>query len=264
VASSDATKMLDAVDQAFDVIAAAVLAAQQASREGAARPRGNHGCASVGADFCDKLVTVVSLVRDQVAGIMVTQQAGGWGPVVGLPRREDPFDRTPRRLDGDVQLGAESAARTAEGFVVIPFFLAPAACRWARRTVESSLRPSRSGSCQACKSRAHTPCLHQRLNRWKTEFHSPKRSGKSRQGAPVLAIHRTALTKLRLSSAVRPGSPGLPGRRSLIFSQRSSEISCRRIAAFLREPTRRSLLRPPYAQKIGADIGIGTMNVNRT
>jgi hypothetical protein len=148
--------------------------------------------------------------------------------------------------------------------IVAPFFLAPAACWWARMTVESSIRHSRSGSCQTRNRRSHTPRLHQRLNRWKTEFHSPKRSGKSRHGAPVLAIHKTALMKPRLSSAVRPGSPGLPGSRSLILRHCLSEISCRRTAAFLRELTNRSVPGPGYAKKIGNGLGIAKINVNRT
>jgi hypothetical protein len=42
-------------------------------------------------------------------------------------------------------------------------------------------------------------------------------------GAPVRAIHKTASTNIRLSRAVAPGSPALPGRsgamRSLIVPQ---------------------------------------------
>ena len=40
--------------------------------------------------------------------------------------------------------------------------------------------------------------------------HLPKASGRSRQGEPVRAIHRTASTNSRLSRPLRPGSPGLP------------------------------------------------------
>ena len=41
VAGGDSTKMLDAVYEAFDLVAAAVLSAQQASRDCASRPRGD-------------------------------------------------------------------------------------------------------------------------------------------------------------------------------------------------------------------------------
>lgn len=254
--------MLDTIDKAFDSISAAVLPAQQASRDRASGPRWDHGRAAPFANLRDEVVAVVAFIRDQVAGIMVAQQTGSLGHVMVLSGRNDQFDRSPRCLDGDVQLGSESAARAAEGLVLAPFFLAPAACWWARMTVESSIRHSRSGSCQACKRRSHTPRLAHRLNRWNTEFHSPKRSGKSRHGAPVLAIHKTALIKQRLSSAVRPGSLGLPGRRFLILCHCWSEISCRRTAPFLHEPLRRSVPGSSYAQKIGAGNEISLMNVN--
>jgi prepilin-type N-terminal cleavage/methylation domain-containing protein len=44
-------------------------------------------------------------------------------------------------------------------------------------------------------------------------------------GAPVFAIHRTASINRRLSLAVTPGSPGLPGSRFLIRSHWASEIA---------------------------------------
>ena len=264
VAGGDSTKMFDAVDKAFDLVAAAVLSAQQASRDGASGPRRDHGGAAAVADLLDELVAVVPFVRDQVARFVIRQQPHRLSHIVRLSGRHGQFDRTPLGLNGQVQLGAESATRPTEGLVLAPFFLAPAACWWARMTVESSIRHSRSGSCQACKRRPHTPRLDQRLNRWKTEFHAPNRSGRSRHGAPVRAIHKTALMKPRLSSAVCPGSPGLPGTQSLILFHCSSETSCRRIAVFLREPPQRSIRGPCYARKIGEDIGIGKMNVNRT
>lgn len=264
VARRDSTIMLDAVDKAFNLVAAAVLFPQQSPGNGASRPGGNDGRAAAGLDFRDELVTVVPLVGDQVVRLVVGQQPGSLGHVVGLSRREDQFDRPPRRFHGDVQLGAEPAARSPEGLVLAPFFLAPAACWWARMTVESSISDSRSGSCQTCRSRAQTPRSDQRLKRWKTEFHFPNRSGRSRQGVPVLAIHRTALMKPRLSAAVRPGSPGFPGRRSLIFSHCSSEISCRRTAVFLHERPPRSIPGPHHGGRIGWGRGISEINVNRT
>src|SRR5581483_4500298 len=55
-------------------------------------------------------------------------------------------------------------------------------------------------------------------------FQLPNRSGRPRQGAPVLAIPGTASTNRRLSLATFPGRPG---RRSLIRSQSASEIAWR-------------------------------------
>lgn len=60
-------------------------------------------------------------------------------------------------------------------------------------------------------TRSKTPFLAHLRKRWKTEFHNPNSSSKSRHGAPVRAIHRTASRNSRLSVADRPGSPSLPG-----------------------------------------------------
>ena len=148
---------------------------------------------------------------------------------VFLSRSNGQFEWAALGVDRQVKLGAESAMRPAEGLVDPFFWIAPAACWWARMVVESSMRHSRSGSCQTSKIHPLTSRLHHRLNRWKTEFHSPNRSGRSRHGAPVRTIQHTALMNNRLSSAARPGTPALPGSESLIFTHRSSEITCRRI-----------------------------------
>lgn len=68
---------------------------------------------------------------------------------------------------------------------------APAACWWARITVEStqmsqSIAPSASAAPWACwNSRSQVPSADQ--SRWRsyTVFHGPNRSGRSRHGTPV-------------------------------------------------------------------------------
>lgn len=63
--------------------------------------------------------------------------------------------------------------------------------------------------------RLQTSAAHQRSNHRQTLFHFPNCSGKSLHGISVLVTNRTASTNRRLSAAIRPGSPGLPGNRSL-------------------------------------------------
>src|SRR5947209_1899226 len=167
-------------------------------------------------------------VEEEGTRLMPVDQRLGLGDVGRLARRQEELDRVAEGVDQDVDLGAESAPGTAEGLAPLPPFF-PAACWCARTTVLSMIIHSRSGSCSASKTRCHTPFLAQRSNRFQTEPQGPNRSGRSRQGAPVLAIQRTALTNRRLSLAVTPGSPAWPGRRSLMRSQWSSVISWRRI-----------------------------------
>src|SRR5260370_28909227 len=83
--------------------------------------------------------------------------------------------------------------------------------------VESMIAYSKSGSSEsAANMRCHTLPRFQRLNRVKRLFHAPNAGGRSRQGAPVRAIHSTPSTNIRLSLPVTPGSLALPAHRPSI------------------------------------------------
>src|SRR4029077_3206044 len=218
--------MLDSVHKPLRQVPSAILLLEQGSLLRSAFQARNDGCTSPSLDGCDDLVAVVLFVGDNVLGFVIRQQGCRLLTVVDLTRCHNQFDWAAFRVHRQVDLRAEPSARATETFATPPF---PAACWWARITVESSIKHSRSGSFHASRSRFHTPRLHHRLNRWNPEFHGPNRSGRSRHGAPVFAIQSTASTNNRLFSAVRPGSPGLPGSSFLILSHCSSVISCRRI-----------------------------------
>src|SRR6202522_4409067 len=104
---------------------------------------------------------------------------------------------------------------------------APAAWGWARTTGESRTSHSRFGSWKSPKSLCHMPLRAQRSKGRQMVFHLPKYSGRSRHGAPVLAIHRMASMKRRLSLAGAPRATARAGRRSLIRSQSSSRMAWR-------------------------------------
>src|SRR5271169_566187 len=126
------------------------------------------------------------------------------------------------RIDGGVDLGGQSAF-AAPDRLVAPFFGAPALCWWARTIVLSIIAYSLSGSAAKCLNiRSQTPALAQRLKRRCVLFQSPKRSGRSRQGAPLRYLHNTASTNRRLSLAFAPTWPSRPGSKSLIRSHWSS------------------------------------------
>ena len=59
----------------------------------------------------------------------------------------------------------------------------------------------------------------------------PKSGGRSRHGAPVRIIQKTALIKRRLSWALPPQLPSRPGKWGSSFFQTESEMSCRLWAA---------------------------------
>ena len=87
---------------------------------------------------------------------------------------------------------------------------------------------SKSGSPdKLLKILSKMPFLAHRRKRRNTVFQHPKIPGKSPQGAPVRTIHKTASRKRRLSAAVRPRSPGFPGKFGAIRSYCSSLNSIR-------------------------------------
>src|SRR4051812_49674163 len=78
---------------------------------------------------------------------------------------------------------------------------------------------SMSGSSEAASnSRFQTSAFTQSRKRVYTLLQWPNEAGRSRQGLPVRAIHKTASTNTRLSLPLRPGSPGLPRQSGAILA----------------------------------------------
>ena len=140
-------------------------------------------------------------------------------------------------VSDQVEFGPESAARAAQrvvfGLFRPPFSPAPAADRLARTLLPSthhmsqSMRPSASSRiCKASKMRSHVPSLLHRFDQSYTVCHGPKRSGRSRQGAPVRTIQRMPSTIVRRSLRGRPVdfSAGIMGS---MIDHCSSVSACR-------------------------------------
>jgi hypothetical protein len=220
--------MFDSVNEPLDNISELVSLAIMAA-DAMCTTRWDHRLGTDGANHIAQWVAVVPLVADDKLGVEASQQDLGASDVVPFSLGQMQFDWATLAIDRDVDLGTETTPGTSQRLIVLPP-LAPAACWWARTIVESSNKLESSESLLTdSKTRPQTPRLHQRLNLRKAEFHGPNRSGKSRHGDPVRAIQNTALRNNRLSAAVRPGSPALPGSTCLIAAHCSSEISCRRI-----------------------------------
>src|SRR4051794_14415756 len=224
----DPPVLLDQVDEPLDLLAFLVQMLVIIARHFPVLLRRDHRLGPLPPRRLHDRVTVEGLVGDERTRLVPLHQRLGLRDVRLLAPRQDELDRVAQGVDENVDLGAESAPRAAEGLAPLPP-LFPAACWCARTTVLSRIIHSRSGSCSASKTRSQTPFLPQRSNRFQTEPQAPNRSGRSRHGAPVLATQSTALTKRRLSLAVTPGSPAWPGRKSLMRFQWSSVISWRRI-----------------------------------
>lgn len=128
-------------------------------------------------------------------------------------------------FDGQVQLGGLAAARAPEPVVVrlggdaagrlllqLPFFLAPAACWWARTTVESMLMSqvissfASARTWSSVKIRCQVPSRCQRRNKSYARPHGPYSAGRSRQGTPVRTRNRMPSISCRLAQV--GGRPG--------------------------------------------------------
>ena len=181
-----------------------------------------------GQDFAADWLEILHL------GVDARQQGCGTD-VGGLSRCEFTTGAVAERFDQGMNLRGQATARAADGLGAISFW-APAACWCTRITVESRNTSSTSASvAHSLKTLSHTPLFCQRAKPRYTLFQGAKSSGRSRHGAPERAIQSTASTNRRLSAAVRPRSPGLPGSRWKIRSHWSSRRLKRGIGHSLSE-----------------------------
>jgi hypothetical protein len=75
----------------------------------------------------DRLSVVAAVGDERPGGRQVGQQGWSEGLVGGLARRDDEADGQALLVDDGVDLGRQSAMRTADGVIFAPF-LPPAAC----------------------------------------------------------------------------------------------------------------------------------------
>jgi transposase len=213
--------LFEGIDWRIEVLVERVLASTRGvvgdDRDGA-----------LGGDRLAQRVGVVGRIGNDHLGRKPVDQRVGLRAVAALSAGQGEAHWGAQAANGQVDLGTQAAAGAAKGLIFSPPFFAPAACWWARMMVLSTIRYSKSGSSDmASKMRRHTPLSLQRLNRRNTLFHSPKTSGRSRQGEPVRTIHSTPSTNIRLSRPVEPFWSGRPMISGAIRSQAAS-LSTRR------------------------------------
>lgn len=175
VAGGQGPVLLEPVDAPLDEVAAAVAVRIERRRSSAGPPAaapmsllvlafGNGGADAAAAQQRAGGPGGVGLVGDHVLGAGARpadptgghpdrrQQPGKLRIVAGLPGREQHGQRPPAALHGEVELATQPSAGPAEGLSGNrldprrralaadgrPLFRAPAACWWARTTVEST------------------------------------------------------------------------------------------------------------------------------
>src|SRR5258706_2084978 len=229
ISSGDTAKMFDAIEEALDQVARTVQPTVVAALCLAIRTRRDDNLRTGSPNLLHEGVGVVALVCDNRSCAQMFNQLCRTRDVGDLPFSDDQSQRTTRRVDCQMQLGAQSASGTTERLRPV-FFEAPAEC-WCARTIVESIRTCSISvwPASAFTTRCHTACLRQREKRMYTVCHRPHSTGKSRHRLPVRAIHSTASRHQRLLRAVRPRSPSLPGRMSRTLFHTSSLSNVRAI-----------------------------------
>lgn len=164
-AGGDAAELLELAEEAFDQVATAIEVGRHAALQAHTALGRNVGHAAPRGYPLDQRQAVVSAIGNHGAGRQRVAQDRGYRLVGGLARRDVETDRQPILINDGMDLGAQSATRTADGVILAPLF-PPAACWWAR-TMELSITCKDCG--ERCASSSNTfsqmPRLAQRLNR---------------------------------------------------------------------------------------------------
>lgn len=164
-ACGDAAELLEFAEEALHEIAAAVEFGRDAALEADAALGRDMGLAAARRDPLHEGHAVIAAVGDHDAGRQRIEKHGRHRLVRGLAGRDVQPDRQAVLIDDRVDLGAQSATRTADGVILAPLF-PPAACWWAR-TMELSINWRDCGD--RCDNSSNTfsqiPRLAQRLNR---------------------------------------------------------------------------------------------------
>ena len=155
------------------------------------------------------------------------KQLLGHDDVVALPLRNRCVQGAPGGVDDGMNLRRDAPTRATDGIFFGP--PSPPQESWCARTTEPSIKDPTSSSlkAKAVNMPCQTPRFAHSLNRLKIVFHGPKRSGRSRHGAPVFAFQMTALIKLR--SPRSDGRPRPTWRSPPTISHCSLVNSCRRM-----------------------------------
>lgn len=127
VARGDASKVLDASEEAFDQIAVAVdMAIEGTLGKSIGAGRDNGLCAGR-LDLRNEMIGIVALVRDDGLCRQVLDGLGRTIDVGNLPSRENHPQWVAQGIHRDMQLGRQPAPGTAD-FLSAGFFWAPAEC----------------------------------------------------------------------------------------------------------------------------------------
>ena len=206
VARRQSPELLDTIEKSFNEVAVFVNMVIVFSPNDTVFPAGDDCLCVSSHNAYDKRVGVVSFVSHNRQGIKSIDQGLGLRYVCSFAPGQKQTNGISQSIHRSMDFCRQSATRTSD--VLRPFFfLAPAACWWARTMVLSMKSISKSGSPEtASANRAQVPFSHHRANRTYTLCQFPNSFGRSRQGEPVRAIQSTASINSLLFLVVTPRS----------------------------------------------------------
>lgn len=215
IARSNPAQWLDFVEKSLDPIAVLVARLVVVGKPFSGRAAWNDGHGTLRLNISPECVTVISLISKNIMRPLAFPSPFGLRPLVGGPLGHAEFYWIAWCIDDRVNLAAQTAAPAPKTFLlraVALFGGVPAACGCARTMVASRILSSRLAAMESnLNTVSPMPWSAPLRNRFQTLCQCPKRSGQSRQGAPVLAIQITASTNCRLSWAGCPTVPNRPG-----------------------------------------------------
>ena len=262
IASGNGTESFEGMEPAFNHVAKAIELPVQAPSPWMRGVLGHNGLHAAGSNGFVDLLAGVARVGDGCPATSMVQELLGLRGLVAMSLGQRDVEGLPLRRGDRVNLGRKASSRAAQMIASDPPF--PPAASWCARTMVASMSEpiSSTSMASALKMRSQRPRFAHRSNRLYTVFQTPNRSGKSRQGTPVLTRQMTALMKSRSPRLER--GPGRGGRSASMRFHSASVSSCRctvsvdHIRQHRANPIRISELQPRFRRPARTpDLAIG-------
>ena len=146
IARGDTAELLELIKESLDEVTGLITMMVIVAWRSSIRARWNNRFGRVGLNPLHQGITVIAFIGDDGLGIGRHGQQGIGLTHVGLfGACQGESDRVTQRINDAVNLGSETARRAAQSLRAV-FFLAPAACWWARTAVLSIITSSSSRS----------------------------------------------------------------------------------------------------------------------
>ena len=133
----ESTELLQVGEGSLDAVALPIEGTVEMALDLAHRAGRDNGFDPALLQVLNNEVGVIALVGDHGFGLAFAQQRDGLGAVVDLAAGQNKAERQAEGVGEQVNFGRQTSSTPPQSGFRSPFFLAVAACWWARTTVES-------------------------------------------------------------------------------------------------------------------------------